>query len=278
MFFLISGYIIPASLERRGNVRRFWLGRFFRLYPLFIGIVVVVSVMYLVGIADLKPYIAQHPGLSLVGNVTMLEDLLRIPVWTDPMWTLSYEMIFYLLVTSLFVFGLHKLSCELSLFFAAIAVSLGGLMPKGLISDKFGIAPVAALALMFLVTGILAVSSGSRKLLWFGAVLLGGLAVSLLAANQRVGGWEGWFIIAAMFAGTAIYRIEQGQVDKRKGWGAVAIVGALGISVGAIQCRFWNWTSAQIYQFQKQWIITTTAVILTFAVGYLLRKKKSRDS
>lgn len=33
-FFLVSGYIVPASLERRGDVQAFWIGRLFRLYPL----------------------------------------------------------------------------------------------------------------------------------------------------------------------------------------------------------------------------------------------------
>ena len=33
LFFLVSGYIVPASIERRGSVRNFWIGRVFRLYP-----------------------------------------------------------------------------------------------------------------------------------------------------------------------------------------------------------------------------------------------------
>src|SRR5579875_535438 len=36
VFFLISGYIVPASLERRGSVRGFWVSRLFRLYPAYI--------------------------------------------------------------------------------------------------------------------------------------------------------------------------------------------------------------------------------------------------
>src|ERR1700744_5580691 len=36
VFFLVSGYIIPASLERKGSVRGFWISRAFRLYPLYI--------------------------------------------------------------------------------------------------------------------------------------------------------------------------------------------------------------------------------------------------
>jgi peptidoglycan/LPS O-acetylase OafA/YrhL len=36
VFFLISGYIVPASLERKGSVRTFWVSRIFRLYPLYL--------------------------------------------------------------------------------------------------------------------------------------------------------------------------------------------------------------------------------------------------
>jgi peptidoglycan/LPS O-acetylase OafA/YrhL len=33
VFFLVSGYIVPASLERKGSVHGFWVSRVFRLYP-----------------------------------------------------------------------------------------------------------------------------------------------------------------------------------------------------------------------------------------------------
>ena len=36
VFFIISGYIVPASLERKGSVRTFWVSRLFRLYPLYL--------------------------------------------------------------------------------------------------------------------------------------------------------------------------------------------------------------------------------------------------
>jgi len=46
VFFLISGYIVPASLERKGSVPTFWVSRMFRLYPLYLlGIAVAVAVL-----------------------------------------------------------------------------------------------------------------------------------------------------------------------------------------------------------------------------------------
>src|ERR1700742_1539303 len=46
VFFLVSGYIIPASLERRGSIRGFWVSRLFRLYPLYIVALVVAVVLW----------------------------------------------------------------------------------------------------------------------------------------------------------------------------------------------------------------------------------------
>src|SRR6202000_656873 len=44
VFFMVSGYIVPASLERKGSVRGFWISRAFRLYPMFVIAVVLALV------------------------------------------------------------------------------------------------------------------------------------------------------------------------------------------------------------------------------------------
>src|ERR1700733_11044068 len=41
VFFLISGYIVPASMERKGSLRTFWVSRLFRLFPLFAFVVAI---------------------------------------------------------------------------------------------------------------------------------------------------------------------------------------------------------------------------------------------
>lgn len=66
LFFLISGYIIPASLERKGSLRGFWVGRVFRLYPLFVFVVGAVVVLQALGLYHFDPYLLTHrqPGRS----------------------------------------------------------------------------------------------------------------------------------------------------------------------------------------------------------------------
>ena len=44
VFFLVSGYIIPASLERKGSLRAFWTSRGFRLYPMYAAAIVLAAI------------------------------------------------------------------------------------------------------------------------------------------------------------------------------------------------------------------------------------------
>src|SRR5712691_9817109 len=54
VFFIISGFIVPASLERKGSVRTFWVSRLFRLYPLYLLTVAAAVALYLVHFGSLR--------------------------------------------------------------------------------------------------------------------------------------------------------------------------------------------------------------------------------
>ena len=54
VFFIISGYIVPASLERKGSVRTFWVSRLFRLYPLYLLAVGMALALYLLQVGSLS--------------------------------------------------------------------------------------------------------------------------------------------------------------------------------------------------------------------------------
>src|SRR5580704_10235612 len=54
VFFLVSGYIVPASLERKGSVRSFWVSRVFRLYPLYLFALSAMIVLWASGIGSLS--------------------------------------------------------------------------------------------------------------------------------------------------------------------------------------------------------------------------------
>ncbi len=64
----------------------------------------------------------------------MLSNVLGSHNAISVIWTLSYEMAFYLLLTALFLIGTHKRSSWYALRFAVAAVALGGLLPMQAIS------------------------------------------------------------------------------------------------------------------------------------------------
>ena len=110
LFFLVSGYVIPMSLERHGSLRRFWVGRLFRIYPAFLAACALMGALIVAGVLRLTaPLQAESIGGALA-HVTMLQDLLGVRGLVRVFWTLSYEMTFYLMVAGLFAYGLHRRS------------------------------------------------------------------------------------------------------------------------------------------------------------------------
>jgi peptidoglycan/LPS O-acetylase OafA/YrhL len=71
VFFLVSGYIVPASLERKGSIRSFWVSRVFRLYPLYLFAVGAMIVLWACGIGSLSG-MNSDPVTSSFADVFML--------------------------------------------------------------------------------------------------------------------------------------------------------------------------------------------------------------
>lgn len=200
VFFLVSGYIIPASLERRGDVRAFWLGRLFRLYPLYLLSIVIVVAMV--------PVHRLRADLDVFAHITMLMEVTGSSGATEPMWTLSYEMVFYLLVTALFVAGVHRRSGLSALLFGLLSVVVAFALPirRGLLDGP--VVPIVALVVIGVALGC--VLFGPRLARVAGAITLGVGSVVLVAIGSRVP-WQGAMILAVMFTGTAVYRWEHRQ-------------------------------------------------------------------
>src|SRR5260370_19385836 len=125
VFFIISGYIVPASLERKGSVRTFWVSRLFRLYPLYLLAIGLAVVLWMVHFGSLRGESAD-PETSILSQLLMMSNVLSGTNLPNVVWSLSYEMVFYLLLTALFLALLHKRSSRAALAFAVAAVALGG--------------------------------------------------------------------------------------------------------------------------------------------------------
>jgi peptidoglycan/LPS O-acetylase OafA/YrhL len=209
LFFLVSGYIIPASLERHGDLRAFWRSRARRLYPLYLAVIVV-----LVAVLGW-----QDAPASAVGHATMLPFLLGVPLITPVFWTLSYEMAFYLLTTTLFTVRAQR-----SLL-PPVVLALAGVATTPLVPLRLGMVPFAGAAL--LVAGLAGVLSRRRWAEIAGGLLLGAVTLGLLLLNQdEAHVHDGLLIMAVMFTGTVIHRADHGQTSWWRAGAVIAVVAA----------------------------------------------------
>ncbi|MEU0059915.1 acyltransferase [Streptomyces sp. NPDC006334] len=269
VFFLVSGYIIPASLERRGCVRTFWIGRIFRIYPLWAAVVVAVLVANALGFAKIRDFDGQNIASVAAAHVTLLQELLGTPNLLLVLWTLSYEMAFYLLVVALFSLRLHKRSAPVAVTLAALAavsVTVASALPVSALTGAVGTGPLVALAATVMVVAICCASGTSGALRVSGGVLGGVLGLVLVAFNSTVPMWEGLVILAVMFLGTAVYRAESGQTTWR--FAAFTATAVVACAVGAA----YGYGNGAHFT-RRAWIASFLLAVLTFGVGLAVRQR-----
>ncbi|HEY1626074.1 MAG TPA: acyltransferase, partial [Streptosporangiaceae bacterium] len=272
VFFMISGYIVPASLERKGSVRTFWVSRIFRLYPLYLLVVGVAVVLWAIGQGSLRGA-ATDPWTSVLAQLLMMSNVLAGPNLPNVVWSLSYEMIFYLLLTALFLAGIHKRSSWYAVGFGVAAVLLGGVLPRQYLSHHLSSPPVVAVvADLLLLIGLVAavVLRGTPRLV--GAVLAAVVAIILLAFNGGwIYPWEALTIMGLMFTGTALYRAEQGQYPWSRAIAVAAATIAMGIAAGLWHSHAWHiWPPAEVF-WERRWFFALFLAGLTFGAGLALR-------
>ena len=271
VFFLVSGYIVPASLERRGSVRSFWISRVFRLYPLFLVAITLSAVAYYTGFGTMDGA-QRHPLTSVTSWVTMMPNLLTGANVPNVTWTLSYEMVFYLLLAALFSWNAHRPSGTYALTCAGGALALGGILPMGAIAAWAGTAGHGQLALIgvadvIVLAGIFLAATQRGRLTRIGATAAALVAIVLMLFNQAYPyPWSGLVILALMFTGTLIYRAEQGQVRRRTAAAVTAAVLALTVAAGLADG--WGYGG----QWRAQWVSSLVLAAATFGVGLTIRK------
>ena len=113
LFFVLSGYLIYGSLiVRQQDFGRFMRRRIERIYPTFITVLLVyLALSFALPRRSKLPDSVSHAALYVMQNVALLPGILRIPPIITVSWSLSYEMLFYLIVpVGIGVFGLRQRS------------------------------------------------------------------------------------------------------------------------------------------------------------------------
>jgi peptidoglycan/LPS O-acetylase OafA/YrhL len=270
VFFLISGYIVPASLERKGSVRTFWVSRLFRLYPLYLLAVAIAVTLYMMHVGGLRGE-GTDPETSILSQTLMMSNVLAGQNVPNVVWSLSYEMIFYLLLTALFMARVHRRSSRYALGFAVVAVAFGGLLPQAYFTNNLWSPRVIALVADLVVLTGLAVAVAMRGMpRLVGAVLAAMVGLTLLAFNGTwLLPWEALSILALMFTGTMLYRAEQGQYPWRR---AIPIaVAVLGMAIAAGLWHHIGGYGPPSFIWERDYFMSLFLAGATFAIGLALR-------
>jgi peptidoglycan/LPS O-acetylase OafA/YrhL len=271
VFFLVSGYIVPASLERKGSVRSFWISRAFRLYPMFAVAIALSALEYQTGLGTV--YGAEHhPLTSLTGWALMLSNLLNGVNVPNVTWTLSYEMVFYIMLAALFTWNLHRRSGTWALTWAAVALLLGGVLPMAAVTrwaarSGNGELAMNLIADVTILGGIALAVTERGRLTRIGATVAALAAFVLVTVNSSYPyPWSSGAILGLMFTGTVIYRADQGQLGKRK---AALIVAAVTAALTA--AGLWHGFGYG-GQWRAQWASSVILAVGTFALGLAWRR------
>lgn len=251
-FFVTSGFIIPASLERGGSLARFWKGRFFRLYPLYWLVLAAVLGLAAAGVYELGAGYPSSWLLNTAANATMAQALGDLPLALGLSWTLGYELGFYVLMSLLFTLGLHRHSRSLAGVWALLALGFG-LLNLGL--------PAVALPLLAVV------ALGSGGLAWRHArsgrrLIAGGVLAVVVAGLMFNRHGEAWFnvsLLAAMFAGTVLYRHFSGLVSARSALAAYA-------GAAVLVC-----VTVGLNAEHRSWVVSFAAAFGLFGLLYAVR-------
>ena len=271
VFFLVSGYIVPASLERKGSVRGFWVSRVFRLYPLYLFAVGAMIVLWATGIGSLSG-MNSDPVTSSFADVFMLQSVLWAPTLPNVVWSLAYEMVFYLLLTSLFLGGVHRRSGRYALVAGVAAVALGGVLHPGSLSyDLLTPGVVVAITDGLILAGLALALAARGPWRTVGAALAAATGLLVIMFNSGYAArWEAFTIFALMFTGTLLYRAENGEYPWSRA--RYVVIGVFGIVLVA---ALWH-TSPEAGSFVaiRTGFNSLEFAGLTFALAMLCRRKK----
>jgi peptidoglycan/LPS O-acetylase OafA/YrhL len=135
-FFLVSGFVIPLSLEKTGNLKLFWIHRALRIYPLYLLIYFLSFAIQAGGhIRSVEGFVA-----NFVASLFFVQEYLKTENFVGGSWTLSLELAWYLGIAFLFFVSLNKKTnlivgfSVLASLLAQVSCAVGFHLPMGRLS------------------------------------------------------------------------------------------------------------------------------------------------
>jgi peptidoglycan/LPS O-acetylase OafA/YrhL len=135
-FFIVSGFVIPLSIEKALNLKLFWAHRAVRIYPLYLmAFLITLLIEHGGDIHTIKAFIT-----DTFAHLFFVQEYFHQENFVGGSWTLSLELIWYIAISSLAALSLHKknvalVATSLILSFAADLVCTSGHhLPMGRLS------------------------------------------------------------------------------------------------------------------------------------------------
>ena len=260
LFFVISGYVIPPSLIRhsQGNLRRFAIARFMRLYPAYwlsAGVFVLLIGM---------------PAESQIVwfNLTMIQRLFSVPDLIGIYWTLFIELIFYGLTALFFTFGWLATGRKVGLIviaFLALTIVSAALRRASDLPLPAG--TMMFLCLMFFGTWLRLGTYDNRRLTWATTLFLAGLLVSaaLLYYPDRFG--APWYMHFSRYLWAVILFLIGVKVLKAQcGW--LTYLGVISYSIYLLHQPIITFVGGQLVLSANVWSrLGAVATIMVVTCG-----------
>ncbi|KIF66132.1 exopolysaccharide biosynthesis protein [Streptomyces sp. AcH 505] len=159
LFFMISGFLIPASLVRHASVSKFFYDRMLRILPVFVILHLALFVIGpIVGYKFFKDIGVVAYVEVFLANLFFLPDALGLPIGQQNAWTLAYEWAFYIWFAATFFVVVERKNWMLGLLL--LAIGLAGVFHRP-IAAYFAVGMLfAAVDVRFRVTGWFGVLAG----------------------------------------------------------------------------------------------------------------------
>jgi len=275
IFFVHTSLVLMISLDRQWRKEgasaarlyaSFLVRRFFRIYPLSITVVLLVTFLIVprgdplgVGIATDVP-----PG-DLVANLLLVQDLALRSSVEGPLWSLPAEVQMYLLLPALF-FVVHRRGARAIAFVVwPIAVLVAVACWK--LDTRFNVGRYAPC----FVAGVLCYGllSSSRRLPFalFPVTVVASL-LAYMAAYGRVGKQAGLGILVTIVLACLIPRFSRMRSDRlRRASHAVAKY-SYGIYLFHVPCMWFGFDKARALGLVGSSILTLLLIAATSMLGY----------
>jgi peptidoglycan/LPS O-acetylase OafA/YrhL len=223
LFFIISGFVILMTIERKNGVREFATSRVARLLPAFLAALVIATAIRTLWPAPLldTPTLAQF-----LANLTMAPSLLGQTGMDMPYWTLTYELIFYLGMAMILMLGLVQRVEWLGL----LAVAVSGLFVLTIdvkLHYRTSIVLLVYYSNFFLI-GICLYRIHARQARWITWLALAcAIGVTALGGGERSFGTPGSVYLPLTIAFTALVWFAVGRHGKWLAWRPLVFLGEI---------------------------------------------------